>query len=192
MTRRKLVDTVLVAVVLAAIVGLYRLTPTQKDFQQPIAVKGVAGRTVHTPRFDFTVEKVRVSKKLRVPRTTPDRDTLTDFVVIDAVVTANREPIHLQKIGIRAADGTTYAAANRSGLDRSDLTGFQFAPGIPVRGPLVVEMPADQLPGATLLVLEKQIFTDLEPQATIALEVSKDQLDGLREDVAILNPAVER
>jgi hypothetical protein len=192
MSRRKLVDTVLVAVVLVAIVGLYRLTPTPKDFQQPIAVKGVAGRAVHTPRFDFTVEKVRISNKLRVPRTTPDRDTLTDFVVIDAVVTANREPIHLQKIGIRAADGTTYAAANRSELNRSDLTGFQFAPGIPVRGPLVFEMPVDQLPGATLLVLEKQIFNDLEPQATIALEVARDQLAGLREDVAILNPAVER
>jgi hypothetical protein len=192
MSRRKLVDSILVVVVLVAIVGLYRITPTEKDFQQPIAVKGVAGQAVHTPRFDVTVEKVRISKKLRVPRTTPDRDTLSDFVVIDAVVTANREPIHLQQIGIRAADGTTYAAANRSGLNRVDLANFQFAPGIAVRGPVVVEMPADQLPGATLLVLEKKIFTDLEPQATIALKISKDQLDGLREDVAILTPAVER
>jgi hypothetical protein len=192
MSRRRVVDSILVVVVLVAIVGLYRITPTQKDFQQPIAVKGVAGQAVHTPRFDVTVEKVRISKKLRVPRTTPDRDTLSDFVVIDAVVTANREPIHLQKFGIRATDGTTYAAANRSGLDRVDLANFQFAPGIAVRGPIVVEMPADQLPGATLLVLEKEIFTDLEPQATIALQISKDQLDGLREDVAILTPAVER
>jgi hypothetical protein len=192
MSRRRLVDSILVVVVLVAIVGLYRITPTQKDFQQPIAVKGVTGQAVHTPRFDVTVEKVRISKKLRVPRTRPDRDTLSDFVVIDAVVTANREPIHLQKFGIRTADGTTYAAANRSGLNRVDLANFQFAPGIAVRGPIVVEMPADQLPGATLLVLEKEIFTDLEPQATIALQISKDQLDGLREDVAILTPAVER
>ncbi|MEV6282933.1 hypothetical protein [Kribbella sp. NPDC051770] len=192
MTRRKLVDGVLVVVVLVAIVGLYRVTPDDTDFQQPVAVKGVTGQAVHTPRFDVTVEKVRTSKKLRVPRTTPDRDTLTDFVVIDAVVTANREPIHLQKIGIRAADGTTYAAANRSGLERIDLLHFQLAPGIPVRGPIVVEMPADQLPGATLLVLEQQIFNDLQPQATIALKIDEDQLPALHEDVAILNPAVER
>ncbi|ADB30082.1 conserved hypothetical protein [Kribbella flavida DSM 17836] len=192
MSARKLVNAGLTAVVLVAVVGLYRVTPDETDFQQPIAVNGTIGKVVQTPRFDLTVEKVRISKKLRVPRTTPDRDTLSDFVVVDAVVTATREPIHLQKVDIRAADGTTYAAANRNGLQNADLTGFQFAPGIPARGSFVVEMPADQLPGATLLVLEKKIFVDLEPQATIALRVEQDQLDGLREDVAVVTKAAEQ
>jgi len=189
MTARRLVNVVLVAVVLVAIVGLYRLTPTRKDIQQPVAVKGVVGKPVKTPRFELTVEGVQLSKKLRVPRTTPDRDTLSDFVVVSAVVKATREPIHLQKVEIRTSDGITYLGANRSGLKQVDLTGFEFAPDIPARGSFVVEMPAYQLPGAILLVTEKSIFTALEPQATVPLGVEKDQLDALRKDVAIFTTA---
>lgn len=189
MTGRKLVNIGLTVLVLVAIVGLYRLTPSQKDFQQPVAVKGVVGKAVETPRFELTVEGVRISKKLRIPRTTPDRDTLTDFVVIDALVNATREPIFLQKVEIRTDDGTTYLGANRSGLRAADLTGTQLAPGIPVRGSFVVELPADKLPSAILLVTEKMIFTELEPQATIPLDVKADQLNSLRQDVAILTRA---
>lgn len=189
MSGRKVVNVALLLAVLVAIVGLYRLTPTQKDIQQPVAVKGIVGKAVETPRFELTVEKIRVSKKLRVPRTTPDRDTLTDFVVVDAVAKATREPIHLNKVSIRTADGVTYLGSNRSELDRADLTGFEFAPDIPARGSFVIEMPADQLPGAVLLVMEKAIFSDLEPQATIPLDVQESAVDGLRTDVAIIKNA---
>lgn len=189
MSGRKVVNVGLVLLVLVAIVGLYRLTPTQKDIQQPVAVKGIVGKAVKTPRFELTVQSIRVSKKLRVPRTTPDRDTLTDFIVVDAVVKATREPIHLNKVEIKASDGVTYLGANRSELDRADLTGFQFAPDIPARGSFVIEMPADKLPGAVLHVMEKAIFSDLEPQATIPLDISKSELDGLRTDVAIVKNA---
>ncbi|GAA1594647.1 hypothetical protein GCM10009789_55880 [Kribbella sancticallisti] len=186
MNVRKLVNVGLVLLVLVAIVGLYRLTPTQKDIQQPVAVKGITGKAVQAPRFELTVESIRVSKKLKVPRTTPDRDTLTDFVVVDAVVKATREPLHLRKVEIRTAAGVTYLGSNRSGLDRVLLTGFQFAPDIPARGSFVVEMPATELPGATLLVTEKAIFTDLEPQATIPLGVTESTVDGLRTELATL------
>jgi hypothetical protein len=165
----KLLNIGLTLAVLVAIVGLYRLTPTQKDIQEPVAVNGIVRRAVTTPRFDLTVEDVRAGKKLKVPHSTPDRDSLTDFVVIDAVVTATREPIHLNSVRIRTSDGITYLGANRSGLDVVDLTGFQFAPDIPVRGSFVVEMPADKLSGATLQVMEKSILNDLEPQATVPL-----------------------
>lgn len=187
--QRKVLNVVLVIVVLVAIIGLYRLTPTQKDIQEPVAVKGIVGKAVKTPRFELTVRGVQVSKKLRIPRASPDRDTLSDFVVIDAIVKATREPIHLSKVTIKTADGISYLGANRSGLTETDLTGFEFAPDIPAHGSFVVEMPADQLPGAVLQVMEKSIFNDLEPQATIPLGVEKDQLDGLRKDVAILTAA---
>jgi hypothetical protein len=186
MTARKLVNVGLTLAVLVAIVALYRWTPTQKDIQQPVAVNGAVGKAVHTPRFDLTVDGIRISKKLRVPRSTPDRDTLTDFVVIDATVKATREPIHLSLVQIRTSDGMTYLGANRSGLDQVDLTSFQFAPGIPARGSFVVELPADKLPGAILMVMEKKILTDMEPQARIPLGVKDDQLAGLRKAVAIL------
>jgi hypothetical protein len=182
----KAVNIGLTLLVLVAIVALYRWTPTQQDIQQPVAVNGEVGKPVHTPRFDLTVNGVRTSKKLRVPRTTPDRDTLSDFVVIDATVKATKEPIHIGKVEIRTSDGVTYLGSDRSGLQDADLTGFQFAPDIPAHGSFVVEMPADQLPGAVLLVTEKQFFTELEPQATIPLGVKKDQLAGLQKDVAIL------
>lgn len=169
MTGRRLVNVGLTIAVLVAIVGLYRLTPTQQDIQQPTPVQGIVGRAVKTPRFDLTVDDVRLGKKLRIPHTTPDRDSLTAFVVIDATVTANREPMHLFGLKIRSADGITYLGSNRNGLDQVDLTGTQFAPGIPVRGSFVVEMPADKVPGATLLVMEKSILNDLEPQVTVPL-----------------------
>lgn len=187
--RRKVLNVGLVLVVLVAIIGLYRLTPTQQDIQQPVEVKGIVGKPVKTPRFELTVRGVQIGKKLRIPRSAPDRDTLSDFIVVDAVVKATREPIHLNKVSIKAADGTTYLGANRVGLDDADLTGFEFAPDIPAQGSFVVEMPADQLPGAVLQVMEKAIFSDLEPQATIPLGVKKDQLDGLRKDVAIITAA---
>jgi hypothetical protein len=176
MTGRKLLNIALTLVVLVAIVGLYRLTPTQKDIQEPVAVKGIVGRAVHTPRFDLTVDDVKVGKKLKIPQVTPDRDSLTDFVVIDATVTANREPIHLNKVQIQASDGVTYLGANRNGLEQIDLTGFQFAPDIPVHGSFVVEMPADKLPGATLQVMEKAILNDLEAQVTVPLGVKDPQV----------------
>jgi hypothetical protein len=186
---RKLANFGLVLVVLVAIIGLYRLTPTQKDIQDPVPVNGVVGKAVKTPRFELTVKSVQVSKKLRIPRSAPDRESLSDFIVVEAEVKATREPIHLGKVTIKAADGTTYLGADRSGLQDVDLTGFEFAPDIPARGVFVVEMPADKLPGAVLQVMEKPFLNDLEPQATIPLGVSKDQLAGLRKDVAIFNAA---
>ncbi|WBQ04597.1 hypothetical protein [Kribbella sp. CA-293567] len=190
--RRRVLNIGLVLVVLVAIIGLYRLTPTQKDIQEPVAVKGVVGKAVKTPRFELLVSGVQVSKKLRIPRSAPDRDTLSDFVVVEAVAVAKREPLYLKNVSIKAADGTVYLGANRSGLREVDLTGFQLAPDIPARGSFVVEMPADQLPGSVLLVMEKQFMNDLEPRATIPLGVEKDQLDGARKDVAILNAADAR
>lgn len=171
MSGRKLTNVALTLAVLVAIVGLYRLTPTQKDIQEPLAVNGVVGRVVKTPRFDLTIEGVRVGRTLRLPGSSKARDTLSNFVVVDAVVTATREPIHLASVRIKATDGVIYLGANRSGLDRVDLTGFEFAPDIPVRGSFVVEVPADKLPGATLQIMEKAIFNDLEAQATIPLGV---------------------
>jgi hypothetical protein len=185
MTGRRLLNIALVLVVLVAIVGLYRLTPTQKDIQDPVIVRGKVGRPVHTPRFDLKVVDVKVGKKLRVPQTTPDRDSLTDFVVVDAVVTANREPMHINKVQIESADGVTYLGSNRSGFDQDDLTGFQFAPDIPAHGSFVVEMPADKLPGATLQVMEKAILNDLEGQITVPLDVKNPQVAP----VVTLNPA---
>ncbi|MFI5696639.1 hypothetical protein ACIA58_32595 [Kribbella sp. NPDC051586] len=166
---RRLLNIGLTLAVLVAIVGLYRLTPTQKDIQDPTPVKGIVGRTVKTPRFDLTVNDVRVGKKLRIPHSTPDRDSLTDFVVIDATVTATREPIHVFNVRIRSADGVTYLGANRNGLDQVDLTGTELAPDIPVRGSFVVEMPANKVPEATLQVMEKSFLNDLEPQVTVPL-----------------------
>ncbi|MEU8224531.1 hypothetical protein [Kribbella sp. NPDC048915] len=167
--KRKLLNIALALAVLVAIVGLYRLTPTQKDIQDPTPVQGIPGRAVHTPRFDLTVDNVRIGKKLRLPGSSQDRDSLTAFVVVDATVKANREPIHVTGVKIRSADGITYLAANRNGFDRVDLTGAEFAPDIPVRGAFVVEMPAEQVPGATLLVMEKSIMNELEPQVTVPL-----------------------
>lgn len=185
MTRRKLLNVGLTLAVLVAIVALYRFTPTQQDIQEPTAVKGIVGRAVQTPRFDLTVDAVRVGKKLRIPRSTPDRDSLTAFVVVDATVKANREPMHIFGVKIRSADGITYLGANRSGLDLVDLTGTEFAPDIPVRGSFVVEMPADKVPGATLLVMEKSILNDLEPQVTVPLGSDAPKL----EDVVTLTAA---
>ncbi|MFF0338198.1 hypothetical protein [Kribbella sp. NPDC004875] len=185
MSTRKLLNVALTLGVLVAIVGLYRLTPTQKDIQQPTPVRGIVGRAVKTPRFDLTVDDVRVGKKLRIPHSTPDRDSLTDFVVVDATVTATQEPVHIQNVRIRSSDGVTYLGANRSGLDQVDLTGSEFAPDIPTRGSFVVEMPADKVPGATLLVMEKSILNDLEPQVTVPLGEDAPQL----QDVVTLSAA---
>jgi len=168
-TGRKLVNGVLVVAVLVAIIGLYRLTPTQKDIQNPTPVNGIVGRAVDAGRFTLTVDAVRVGRTLKIPGSAPDRKTSTSFVVVDATVTATQEPIHLNKVQIRSSDGITYLGANRSGLDRVDLTSFQFAPGIPAHGSFVVEMPADKLPGATLQVMEKAIMNDLEPEVNVPL-----------------------
>ncbi|MGW1346345.1 hypothetical protein ACWCOV_35190 [Kribbella sp. NPDC002412] len=188
MSGRKVVNAALTLAVLVGIVGLYRLTPTQKDIQEPVAVNGVVGRAVNTPRFELTVEGVRVGRTLRLPGASKARDTLSNFVVVDAVVTATREPIHLASIRIKASDGVTYLGANRSGLDQVDLTGIEFAPNIPVRGSFVVELPAGKLPGATLQVMEKSIFNDLEAQATIPLGVDAEPAV---EDVVTLTKASE-
>jgi hypothetical protein len=168
-TGRRVLNAGLTLAVLVAIIGLYRLTPTQQDIQDPTPVKGIIGRTVKTPRFDLTVEDVQIGKKLRVPHSTPDRDSLTAFVVVDATVVAQREPIHVGFVRIRAADGVTYLGSNRNGVDDASLTGAELAPDIPVRGSFVVEMPADKVPGATLLVMEKAILNDLEAQVTVPL-----------------------
>jgi hypothetical protein len=169
MRGRKLANLGLTIAVLVAIVALYRWTPDQKDIQDPTPVQGIVGRVVKTPRFDLTVNGVRVGKKLRIPFSTPDRDSLTDFVIVDATVTATREPMHIFGVKIRSADGITYLGSNRSGLDEVALTGSEFSPDIPVRGSFVVEMPAGKVPGATLLVMEKSILNDLEPQVTVPL-----------------------
>ncbi|HEY3512392.1 hypothetical protein [Kribbella sp. NPDC051137] len=185
MNGRKIANLGLTIAVLVAIVALYRWTPDQKDIQDPTPVKGVVGRAVQTPRFDLTVNDVRVGKKLRIPFSTPDRDSLTDFVVVDATVTATREPMHIMGVKIRSADGVTYLGSNRSGLDQVDLTGTAFSPDIPVHGSFVVEMPADKVPGATFLVMEKSILNDLEPQVTVPLGDNAPKL----EDVVTLTDA---
>lgn len=175
MNRRRVIDIALTGVVLVAIVGLYRLTPTQADFQQPVQVNGTAGKVVQTPRFEITVEGVRVGKKLKVPRTKPDRETSTSWVVVDAIVTARKDPMHLGTVTIRNAGGVQYRATNRNAISRVDLLGFEFQPGIPVRGSFAVEMPADEVAGARLEVIESGSFIALEPQATIPLPAAEGE-----------------
>lgn len=179
MTGRKLLNGGLTLVVLVAIIGLYRLTPTQQDIQDPTAVNGIVGRAADAGRFKLTVDAVRVGKTLKIPSSAPDRKTQTSFVVVDATVTAMLEPIHLNRVRIRSSDGITYLGANRSGLDRVDLTSFQFAPGIPAHGSFVVEMPADKLPGATLQVMEKSIMNDLEPEVNVPLDVQAPEVGAV-------------
>ncbi|TDD48843.1 hypothetical protein E1263_32820 [Kribbella antibiotica] len=180
MTRRKLLNAGLTLAVLVAIIGLYRWTPTQKDIQDPTPINGVMARPVDAGRFKLTVDAVRVGKKLKIPRNTTVRETKTNFVVVDATVVATQEPIHLNLVQIRTADGVTYVGANRSGLETVDLGSFQFAPGIAARGSIVIEMPADKLPGATLQVMEKAYMNDLEPQANVSLG---DQAPAVRDVV---------
>ncbi|GAA0599508.1 hypothetical protein HPO96_21920 [Kribbella sandramycini] len=179
MTSRKVLNGVLTLAVLIAIVGLYRLTPTQKDIQDPTPVNGVVGRAVETPRFTLTVDGVRVGKKLRIPRSSPDRESRTNFVLIDATVTALREPMYLKRVRVLTADGVAYLGANRTGLDQTALSGAELAPGIPVRGSFVVELPADKLPGATLQVMEKSGFNELEPEATVPLDVETPEVQDV-------------
>ncbi|MFC0629223.1 hypothetical protein [Kribbella deserti] len=167
---RRVVNVALTVVVLVAIVGLYRVTPTQGDFQQPVQVNGAFGKVVETPRFTLNVEAVRIGKRLKVPRSRPDRETSTSWVAVDTIVTARREPMYLGTVRIRTKDGLQYNATNRKSISRYDLTGFEFQPDIPIRGSFVVEMPADQVAGAQLEVIESKTFTAFEPQATVPLE----------------------
>lgn len=169
MRARRIADLGLAAVVLAAMITLHRTTPGPNEFEQPVEVNGSLGRTVRTPLFDLTVDKVRAGKELDVPKYKDDLTTATDFVVVDAIVTATRKPILLGTVRVRTEDGDMYLASERKGFDRGDLGSSELAPGITERGSFVIEMPADKLKGSRLEVIESSADR-FEPQATVPLD----------------------
>jgi hypothetical protein len=186
---RRVVDAGLTVAVLAAMIVLHASAPTVDDFQAPIEVNGAVGEETRLPRLALTVSGVRIGPRLTVPGNPAPLTTATTFVVVDAVVTARQKPMSIDRVSIRAADGTRYLAPGRNGYEGQELSDVALAPGIPAHGSFVIEMPADRIAGAELEVVPDANIYGLEPQLTVPLDLSSDRIAALTSDVVALDRA---
>jgi hypothetical protein len=80
-----------------------------------VEVRGAVGEQTRLPRLALTVSGVRVGQRLSVTGTPAPLTTATSFVVVDAVATAREQPLTIDRVSIRSAEGARYLASRRAG-----------------------------------------------------------------------------
>ncbi|MDF5751779.1 hypothetical protein [Spongiactinospora sp. TRM90649] len=153
-----------VGLVLAAVaVGAqhYALTPAEQE--APLASTGGIREEVATGRYTAKVNTVAAARSIEAPdgRTMKRIETDKVFLIVQASVTAPKEPTHIDGV-LLTADGKRYEATDRMPKTLT-LANPWIQPGWWVTGPLVFEVPVEVVAGASLVVLPEQGAMLIEP-----------------------------
>ncbi|HEX2285715.1 MAG TPA: hypothetical protein VHI10_12980, partial [Mycobacterium sp.] len=156
-----------VAVLAALAVGrtIDTALPIDHTDERPFVHAGGIGDRVHLVYADITVNGVRTAKALGTGQEkvgTPGR-----WLIVDVTVVAWGRPLSKPGISLQDTRGRTFLSDSRSGFS------WVSAPtGVPWRMQIPFEVPADALPGATLVL-------------------SRNAIDDRRDDVARIDLGLE-
>lgn len=145
----------------------------------------VSDGTVHLDYADIDVVDVRATNAL-AQRDEIETTTAT-FLVVDLELIAPERALLISGLRLRAADGTEYlpSSSNRTGCGSS----ASLATGVRAYWMACIEVPDDQLTGATLLVSRGDPDSDLDRRdqtAEIDLEIDAARAADLSSRDAVL------
>lgn len=195
---RHLLDAVLVVVALSAMIWMDRHQPTLTANQAPFPTRGRIGAPVEGRDFALTVDQIALTRAVDIPPAYGNapvqrRETDGVWVLVQARLDARQEPMTIPggALGVpslRSGDGTEYAfAGGRLPTVFPLLTsGRAAAPGIPARGLLLFELPAERLAGA-VLVASTKVLPDLDSRVEIDLGLTADDV---RRRLASMPPSI--
>lgn len=181
------VRAVLTAVGLVAIlvVGgvVVHLTPGEDDWQDGFVTSGEVGETLTGRTLQVTVHGAEVADEVTSSRGWTG-ETPGVWLVVDTTVTAMLGDVGfgLSELDI---DGVRYEASERP--DSSSIEGGSLAAGIPLRGPLAFEIPADAIDAGQATL---RFATNGDPRLDSVLEVPL-RLDGLEHRDTLELPAID-
>ena len=168
----------------AAIVGT---APANDGVLAPFAATAVIGEPVSAREFDAVVHGVSLTKTVNAEYSLTS-STVTSpgyWVVVDLTMTAHAEAATLSFAQLRVGD---YSYSVSDFAPAPSLVGYSFGSDVPVRGPLVFELPASafESPDAAdaTLVLPARQSPVLDTVPTIELDLAS-LVDGAAETVTI-------
>ncbi|MBP0578045.1 hypothetical protein J8I29_01875 [Labrys sp. LIt4] len=162
-----------VAIVLAGVAILALLhwtTPGYAVLTGPIEIAGRQEAPAETAEFSLKVDKLILSELLVFQRygKKVERGTGGIWAVITADASATHRTLLLAGVALRAASGRIYMQSPRVDGMSQLLSGKELQPGLQQRGLFVFELPADELPGAEL-VISREAFPRLTSQLAMSL-----------------------
>ncbi len=173
------------ALLLAASGAIAATTPTTQEWQRSFAVDAPLGERAEGRNIAGTVSAAHLADAVETARWQSGEGSL--WVVVDASVESVIEPATLAHTLLRVGD-RSFSASDR--LGSSTLRGAALTPGIPMRGALVFELPADALddPGAARAELQLGVGIDVRLDSVLTTTLDLTTLD--REPVTIVEDTI--
>jgi hypothetical protein len=120
--------------------------PQEGTLADPFVRTGVEGRVLHTRTVDVEVTGVRLTEQLNIAYDETRLDTDGVWVVVDLIVTSNVDSVRLSNSELHL-NGVAYGTYT---LPNPGMGYITYGAGVPVRGPLVFELPSSALQGGGL------------------------------------------
>lgn len=137
------------------------------DYDQrnaPLVTLGAPGKTIVAGTFSLETKDVRTARSLRMIDPQDRAVTLRPsgvFVVLNARATSLRAPLTLSTAFVRTADGREIYATDQ--VTSPTLSSTELQPGFWKEGVVVVDVPADALNGASLVLSPRSPLPAGEP-----------------------------
>ena len=163
---------VLLAAILAIAALVLHSTPSREAQQSAIVVPGVIGEPVSGRNIRTTVHSVAAAESVTAGNGWAG-STPGIWVVVDLTVQAlvDDENTALGTAVLRVGD-VSFSASTRP--QNGTVATEQLATGVPLRGPLMFEVPADIVAGPAATTAKLEFATDSDPRVDSLLVVPVD------------------
>lgn len=151
--------------------------PDTLTSQRSFRVEGRLGTAVQGRDLRATVHGVTVARELRRSDAGEPVTTSGRWVVVDLTVATDVEPSGIGTADLELGE-RTYATRRVRGRD---LTGVIVQPGLPRRGLLVFEVPADAVNGTAVLALARSGDPRLDSTLAITIDLAEASVTDLAE-----------
>lgn len=182
---RRIGSVALGLLLLVAVLFVTRTAPTYEQQMGNIATSGRIGELIDTRGFKLRVERVRVTKQVKLASLLDPEPFTTKgiWVVIVATLIGDRKGTPYSNTRLVTPDGRIYHTSRR--LLSVDLLTEDSStePGIPRRGVILFEIPPDALEGSVLHVA-KGFESRLGPEAVVDLRLSAAEARRLVDDAS--------
>ncbi|SDQ80621.1 hypothetical protein SAMN04489764_2193 [Thermostaphylospora chromogena] len=163
----------------AAAVGAQHFVLDYNERTTPLTYTGTMGEAVDTGRFSARALSVKAARSVEVPQPGSYRRIEGDpvFILVETSATSAREPMKLTA-DLLTTDGKVYRKTDK--VDITWTLEFKWIqPGWWASGMYVFEVPAEALPGASIVVRLPTASETYVPEAEIDLGLDEASANAL-------------
>lgn len=171
------ISLVVAAGILALAALITENRPDSLTSQRSFRVEGRLGAAVQGRDLRATVHGATVARELRRGDASEPVATNGRWIVVDVTIATDVEPSGIGTADLELAE-RTYATRRVRG---HDLTGIIVQPGLPRRGLLVFEVPADAVDGTAVLALARSGDPRLDSTLAVTIDLAEAPMTDLVE-----------